>query len=164
MPFRIAPGVTLPVGGYDFATARVGYTLGQQRRVSGSLLVESGGFYSGTRIGGDLLARPRQRDAAVLDRAERVAELGGLAEGAFTSRLASARVTYTVSPRMFVSALVQDNSDGDSQGRQRPPALGVPPGQRAVRRLQRTARHARREFPDMTNRAFVVKINRLLRF
>ena len=30
-PFRIAPGVTLPVGGYDFDDGRVGYNFGQQR-------------------------------------------------------------------------------------------------------------------------------------
>ena len=34
-PFPIAPGITIPVGGYDFADVEAGYTLGHQRPVSG---------------------------------------------------------------------------------------------------------------------------------
>ena len=48
-PFAIAPGVALPVGSYDFHTTRVGYTGGQQRRVSGELVYETGTFYNGDR-------------------------------------------------------------------------------------------------------------------
>jgi len=48
-PFSIASGVTVPVGGYDFATVRAGFNLGQQRRVSGNFSVEHGTFYSGQK-------------------------------------------------------------------------------------------------------------------
>ncbi len=46
-PFRIAPGVTLPVGGYDFASLRVGFNFGKQRPVAGNVSVEHGTFYNG---------------------------------------------------------------------------------------------------------------------
>ena len=35
-PFEIAPGVILPVGGYDFTDVQVSYTFGQHRRASGA--------------------------------------------------------------------------------------------------------------------------------
>ena len=34
-PFRISPGVVIPIGGYAFETVRTSYNLGQQRRVPG---------------------------------------------------------------------------------------------------------------------------------
>ncbi len=46
-PFGIASDVTLPVGGYEFASVRTSYNFGQQRRVSGNLSFERGSFYSG---------------------------------------------------------------------------------------------------------------------
>ena len=78
--------------------------------------------------------------AAALGRAERLGQLGRPADGSFTTTLVGSRVTYTMTPLMFVSALVQYNSSTHTGEHQRPPALGVPPGQRAVRRLQRGAR------------------------
>ena len=47
-PFTVA-GLRVPTGGYRFTTSRVGYTLGQQRPVSGAVLFERGDFYGGTR-------------------------------------------------------------------------------------------------------------------
>ena len=46
-PFTISPGVTLPVGGYDFRNVRVSYRFGAQRPVSGQISVQTGGFWSG---------------------------------------------------------------------------------------------------------------------
>ena len=46
-PFPIAPGVIIPPGGYDFADATVSYLFGQQRRISGTVAVQRGGFYDG---------------------------------------------------------------------------------------------------------------------
>jgi hypothetical protein len=49
VPFDIAPGIRLPVGGYNFHTLQFQYQGGQQRRVSGSVAYETGTFYNGTR-------------------------------------------------------------------------------------------------------------------
>ncbi len=163
VPFLIAPGVILPVGGYDFATARIGYTLGQRRRVSGSFLVESGGFYSGTRSAvtysrGRVNVTPQFsiEPSVTVNRVD-------LPEGAFTSRLASARVTYTLSPRMFVSALVQANSDGEARAVNARLRWEYRPGSElfVVYNEQRDA--IGRIEPNVASRSFIIKINRLFR-
>ena len=46
-PFTTASGVTLPVGGYDFASLRTAFNVSQQRRLSGNASVEHGTFYNG---------------------------------------------------------------------------------------------------------------------
>ena len=63
-----------------------------------------------------------------------------LPTGSFTTKLVGSRVTYTLTPLLFASALVQYNSSTHTVERQRPPALGVPPRQRALHRLQRGTR------------------------
>jgi hypothetical protein len=66
-----------------------------------------------------------------------------LYEGDFTTTLASFRLTCTVTPQLFVSALAQFNSVDEHGQYERPPALGIPPRQRAIRGLQRRTQHAR---------------------
>ena len=45
----IVSTVRLPRGGYHFRTGRIGYSFGQQRPYSGSLLFEEGSYYNGDR-------------------------------------------------------------------------------------------------------------------
>ena len=109
-PFDIASGVTLPVGSYDFDLFRVGWDLGQQRALSANFVVEGGTFYNGHRTG---LSASRGRlnvgPQLALEPSYTVNRVA-LAEGTFTTHLAGARVTYTTTPRMFVSALLQYSS------------------------------------------------------
>ena len=88
-----------------------------------------------------------ERAIAALARADLSAQRVDLAEGSFTNQLIGSRVTYTMTPMMFTSALVQYNSSIHARQRERAAALGVPPGQRALRRVQRGARHARPPLP-----------------
>ena len=46
-PFEIAPGVILPVGGYDFTDVQVSYKFGQHRRASGAFRLRAGSFWNG---------------------------------------------------------------------------------------------------------------------
>ena len=108
--FTIAPGVVVPAGGYSYDTARVSYSLGQQRRVSGRLSAATGTLYDGSR-----------RDVAYSGRWGVMPRLSvepsvslnwvNLPWGDFTARLMSARVTVTPSARMLISSLVQYNVD-----------------------------------------------------
>ena len=50
-PFRIGGGLTLPVGSYEFNTARLNYNMGQQRAVSANVSVDYGSFYDGHKFG-----------------------------------------------------------------------------------------------------------------
>ena len=48
-PFPIAPGVTIPVGGYSFQDVRTSYSFGSQRRLAGRLSAQHGSFFSGEK-------------------------------------------------------------------------------------------------------------------
>lgn len=102
-------GVRIPPGGYSFTTAVASYTAGQHHRISGTASAETGGFYGG-----------RRQSVAFLGRVEISPRLGiepnisqnwiDVPQGRFTTTLVGARTTLTITPRMFVSALVQYTS------------------------------------------------------
>src|SRR5262245_41653736 len=46
-PFKIPGGSTVAPGGYNFSDVQASYALGQQRRVSGTMALQSGQFYNG---------------------------------------------------------------------------------------------------------------------
>ena len=164
----------IAVGGYAFSDAGASYTFGAQRRASGMVGVRAGQYYDGTirtlSVGGSGLTPSRvsfNRHLSVeptfsISRIERAA-------GSFTTRVARARVDYGFTPLMFASALVQYGSADrsvstnvryrweyapgselflvytDERGTGDP--LAPPAPQRGLR-----------------NSAFVVKVNRLLRY
>ena len=47
--FRIADGVIVPPGGYSFGDVTARLSIGSQRRFSGNVSVQSGGFYGGDK-------------------------------------------------------------------------------------------------------------------
>src|SRR6185295_7733722 len=107
-------GVVLPVGGYDYAAVRAGYNMGQQRRASANVAFEHGTFYDGhkTTIG---VSRGRMNVTPQLSIEPSLSvNWVDLVEGSFTTRLVGSRVTYTMTPRMFVSALLQYNSGNNA--------------------------------------------------
>ena len=163
-PFPIARDVTLPVGGYDFATVNAGYDFGQQRPWSANVLAEHGTFYSGHRTG---LTITRGR-ASVTDQLS-VEPLWSinwidLAEGTFTTNLVGSRVTYTMTPLMFTSALVQYNSSLDGVSANVRFRWEYQPGSELFVVFNEDRDTTTRRFPGLRNRAFVVKFNRLFRF
>jgi hypothetical protein len=161
--FEIARGVTLPIGGYDYGAVRVGYNMGQQRTVSANLLAEHGSFYSGTRsalsasrgrinLGPQLTLEPTYTINWV-----------DLAEGSFTTHLAGSRVTYTMSPRMFVSSLLQYSSGSDAVSANVRLRWEYQPGSElfVVYNEERDTRAI--GAPMLSNRGVIVKVNRLFR-
>ena len=142
-PFRIASNVTLPVGGYDFDTVRLAYNRANRQRVAGNLSLESGTFYSGrkTAIGlaaGRVNVTPRFSVEPTYS-----VNWVDLPQGQFTSQLIGSRVTFTATPFMFTSALAAVQLRHALALDQRPAPVGVSSRQRALRRLQRRARHVR---------------------
>jgi hypothetical protein len=109
VPFRIVRGVTLPVNSYTFNDAVVAYTIGPQRPVSGKITATAGEFYSGTRRQLDYAGSVKITSQFGLEPRVSVTRVA-LAEGAFTTTLGGSRIIYTITPRMFVSGLVQYNS------------------------------------------------------
>ena len=166
-PFRIAPGVIIPVGGYSFQDVQTGFTFGQQRRLSGRVSVQHGGFFSGdkTTVGvnqGRVELTPQfsLEPSYSYNRVD-------LPEGLFTTHLVRTRITYTMTPLMFVSALVQYNSSGNSLSTNVRLRWEYTPGSElfiVYNEDRDTASLMPDRFSELRNRAVVIKVNRLFRF
>jgi hypothetical protein len=163
-PFRIAPGVVLPVGGYDFASVRTAFISGQQRRISGNLSAEYGTFYNGhkTTVG---ISRGRLNLTSQLSVEPSFSvNWVDLVEGSFTTRLVGSRVTYTMTPRMFASALLQYNSGTNAVSTNVRLRWEYRPGSELFVVFNEERDTLARRFPTLANRALIFKINRLFRF
>lgn len=108
-PFRISGGPRLPIGAYEFNEGVVQFNAGAQRAVSGRFTLTAGEFYSGHRQQLEYNGRVKVSSQLAFE-PRLLASHISLAEGTFTTKLLGARTTYTVTPRMFVSGLVQYNS------------------------------------------------------
>ena len=163
-PFPISSDVTLPAGGYDFAFMSVGYNLGQQRWLSGNVLAEHGTFFSGHKTTLEVSrGRASVTNQFSIEPSYTVNWID-LAEGSFTTHLVGTRVTYTVTPRMFASALVQYNSSIDAVSANVRFRWEYSPGSELFVVFNEQRDTEARRFPALTNRALIIKINRLLRF
>ena len=163
-PFAVTPTAKVPVGGYDFATARVGYVFGQQRPVSGALLVEHGAFYNGERTSiGFSKTRVNLTPRFSLEPNISINWID-LPGGSFTTNLIGSRVTYTMTPLMFASALVQYNSTTRRASTNVRLRWEYRSGSELFVVYNEERDTLARGAPDLQNRAFIVKVNRLLRF
>lgn len=164
-PFSVVPGARIGAGGYQFTTARVAYVLGQQRPVSGSVLAERGSFYGGERTA-ITVNRSRVNVSPRLS-VEPTVTLNwlDLPAGSFTSALAGGRITYTLTPRMFASALVQYNSSTHVASTNARLRWEYRPGSElfVVLNEERNTQLATGLTP-LQNRSVVVKVNRFMRY
>ena len=165
-PFAISPGVTIPVGGYDFRNVRASYRFGAQRPVSGQITVQTGGFWSGNNTAVSL-SRGRVEVTPQLSLEPSVSfNWVDLPEGSFTTQLAIARFTYTFTPRMFFSGLLQYSSSGDSFSTNLRFRWQYSPGSEifvVYSEDRDTDPLVPDRFTELRNRGLVVKINRLFR-
>ena len=163
-PFRIGPGVTLPVGQYDFPSLRAGYTFGAQRKISGGVSVERGAFYNGHRtVVGVSGSRVEVTPSLSLQPTASINDVH-LTQGSFRTNLFGTRVTYTVTPLMFVSALVQYNSSNNSFSTNTRLRWEYLPGSELFVVFNEQRDTLGRGAPDLVGRSLVFKLNRLIRF
>jgi hypothetical protein len=163
-PFQISRGVTLPMGGYGFDDLSVSWTLAQQRPVRAVFAVSRGTFYSGHKTtfsatGG----RVRVNERFSLEPGYSLNTVD-LDEGSFTTHLLSTRITYTMSPTAFVSALTQYNSSSHSLSTNARLRWEYSPGSELFVVYNEERDTLTLRYPDLVNRAFIVKVNRLFRF
>ena len=163
-PFRIAPDVAMSPGEYPFTEAQVSYTVGNTRRFSGNISVSGGTFYSGNRktIGvtsGRVVVSPQ----VSLEPGVSINVIS-LREGDFTSTVLSSRVTYTFTPLMFLSGLLQYNSTADTVGSNVRLRWEYQPGSELFLVYTDELNTRAGGYPDLRNRTLVLKINRLFRF
>jgi hypothetical protein len=163
-PFQIAPGTVIPIGGYDFASVQTGYTFGTQRAVSGGVSAEHGTFFGGrktaltvsrglVRIGPQFSIEPTVSINWV-----------DLAQGAFTTTLVGSRVTFTMTPFSFVSALLQYNSSANVVSANVRLRWEYQPGSELFVVYNEERDTLTPQFPGLQTRALIIKINRLFRF
>jgi hypothetical protein len=84
--------------------------------------------------------------------------------GDFTSTVVSARNIYSLTPRMFISALVQYNSSINTLSTNARFRWEYLPGSEFFLVYSDGRDTTPTGYPELMNRAFVVKINRLFRF
>ena len=164
-PFSITPGALIRSAGYGFTTGRMAYSLGQQRPLSGTILVEHGSFYGGERTA-ITYNRARLNLSSQLSVEPNVSlNWLDLPAGSFTTRLVGSRVTYTLTPRLFASALLQYNSSTGTIGTNARLRWEYGPGSELFIVLnEERASEAPTGVPALQNRSLVMKVNRFLRF
>ncbi|MDP6372219.1 MAG: DUF5916 domain-containing protein [Vicinamibacterales bacterium] len=160
--FRIADGVVLPPGGYNFSDVRVSYWMGAQRNPAGNISVTRGGFFSGDRTQLSYFGRIEVSPQLSVEPRASVNWID-LPQGSFNTRLVSARANYTLSPRMLVAALVQYNSSSDSISTNVRFRWEYEPGSDIFVVYSEGRETDHRGFPRISNRGFVVKFTKLFR-
>src|SRR5204863_221469 len=108
-PFRIRPGITIPVGTYEFNRPRISFTSDLSKRIVFHGREKWGDFYSGNRYetSGGVTWRPNSH--LLVDLAESYNKVR-LREGNFTTSLFSGRLNYNFSRKLLTSALIQLNA------------------------------------------------------
>ena len=163
-PFGIAPDVTVTAGSYDNTLLRTAFSFGQQRAASGTVFMERGRLWSGdiTTFG---------YSSGMVKAGARLSFEPGLSVnhatlplGRFTTTLLTSRATYSITPMMFLSSLMQYSSSGNSLATNARLRWEYAPGSELFV-VYNEGRDTRASgLPDLQNRSIVVKVNRLLRF
>jgi hypothetical protein len=152
------------VGGYAFNNTQVGDNFGQQRKLSGNVLVEYGTFCSGHRAA--LTASGVRTEVTPQFSVEPNVSFNwvDLAEGSFTTTLLGLRVTYTMTPRMFISALLQYDSSTDTASANVRFRWEYKPASELFVVYNDERNTTAVGLPELTNRAFIIKVTRLFRY
>jgi hypothetical protein len=155
--------VTVPVGGYTYQNLLASYLIGTQHTVSGTVSYQQGSLYGGTRrtlgLGGgrtELSAQLSLEPTFSINWVD-------LPYGTFTTSVITERTTFTITPRMFVSALMQYASSSHTFSTNARFRWEYRPGSEMFVVYSDGRDTTVNGFPALANRAFIVKINRLLR-
>ena len=157
-------GATIPAGRYSFPDVRLSYTLGPQRPYSGNLSLRLGDYYGGTLISAGL-SRGRIEVTPQISVEPSISfNWIDLPQGRFDQHVAVTRVTYTLTPRAHVSGLVQYNSRSRAvSGNFRFRWEWAPGSELFIVYTEDRNTDVLDRWSELSNRGFVIKINRLFR-
>jgi hypothetical protein len=161
--FVIAPGVTVPAGGYTYDTLDATYTLGQQRKASGRVTASYGSFYQGTRTSLGYTGRVGFSGRFSVE-PNVTLNWVRLPYGDFDAPLVGTRFSVTPSARLGFGALTQFNPSAHSLTSSARMRWEYTPGSELFLVYSDGRDTATRGYPGLQNRSFAVKITRLLRF
>ena len=157
-------GATIPAGRYSFADVRLSYRMGPQRPYSADLSLRRGDYYSGTltSLG---LSRGRVEVTPQISLEPSLSfNWIDLPQGRFDQHVAVTRLTYTLTPRAYVSGLVQYNSRSKAVGGNFRFRWEWAPGSELfIVYTEDRDTDVLDRWSTLNNRGFVIKINRLLR-
>jgi len=163
-PFDVATGVRIPVGGYNFQTLQISYTGGQQRKISGAIVYETGTYYGGTQQSVSVNSARMEITPRMSVEPSVSFNFVDLPQASFTATVVRTRATYTITPRLFVSAIAQYNSTTASRGSNLRLRWEYAPGSELfVVYTDDYDTLSRAPSSALRNRAFVIKVNRLFR-
>jgi hypothetical protein len=162
-PFTLAKGVRVPAGGYSWQQLQGSFTFGPQRKVSGTATAMHGSFYDGTVTEVSWRSRVEFSPQFYAEPTITMNHVD-VPWGRGYSNLVSSRLTYTLTPRMFVSGLVQYQSRVDSVSTNARFRWEYRPGSELFVVYSDGRSTLTRGVPDVQNRSFVVKVTRLLQF
>jgi hypothetical protein len=163
-PFNVATGIDIPIGLYNFHNLQVAYAGGQQRRISGAVGYETGTFYGGNRQAINVTGARLEVTPQISLEPSLSLNFVDLPQGDFTATVVRSRATFTVTPRMFISGIVQYNSTTTSAGSNLRLRWEYAPGSELfVVYTDDYDTNTRTGLTPLRNRAFVIKVNRLFR-
>ena len=162
-PFLLAPGLAPLVGGYRFRETNGSYRLGPKRRLNGVFTLGQGSFYSGDRTQAGYTGRVEVTPRFSIE--PRISfNWISLPDGRFSARLLSTRSTYTLTPRMFVSALLQYNSSTNTFSTNARVRWEYAPGSEFFLVYNEGRNTLDGPAEGLASRALAVKLTRLFRF
>jgi hypothetical protein len=161
--FEVFGNVEVPAGKYHFRNFHSEYQLGTQHKVSGGVGYDRGGFFGGTK----------QTVAYAGGRVEPVSNLFiepgasinwvDLPQGKFVASVINSRVIYTFTPRTFIGAFVQFNSNNHSLSINARLRWEYRPGSDLFVVYSDSRNTLTSGFPGLETRALTVKITRFFR-
>ena len=157
-------GLTFAAGGYHYGATRVAYTFGQQRRMSGSVSAEYGDFYGGRKTSVILSSGRVNLTPQLSVEPTYSGNWVDLVEGLSTAHLVGSRVTCTMTPTMFLSALLQYNTGVRVASTNIRLRWEYRPGSELFVAYNDQRDTLVSRLPALANGALIVKVNRLLRF
>src|SRR5438093_2251520 len=163
VPFPVANDVRIPVGGYDFSSLLAAYNPGQQRVISGSGSLEIGSFYNGNKTTAAFRGRASLTPRLAVEPNISLNWID-LPQKTFTNTVIGTRTLYSMTPRMFITVLVQYASSTLNLSANVRFRWEYMPGSELFVVYTEGRDTSIPNVTALENRGLVVKINKLLRF
>jgi hypothetical protein len=163
-PYEVFGNIEIPVGRYDVRNLNARYELGTQRALSGEVIYEYGGFYGGTRHSVGISQGLIEPLPNLFVEPGISLNWVDIPQSRFVAKVMTGRFVYMFSPRTFVSALLQYNSDGGTMAVNARLRWEYRPGSDLFVVYSDGRSTLDRGFPKLQNRALTVKLTRFFRF
>ena len=165
IPFEVARNVRVPRGGYHFAQGRLSYQVAPQRRVNGTVTLTRGAFYDGTLTEASWRGRVAFTPQLFAEPSISYNRVAG-PFGSGDANVIGSRLTYTITPRLFVAALTQYQSRTSSVATNARLRWEYQPGSELfiVYSDGRSTIDPQNRIPALETRSVIVKLTKLFRW